>query len=166
MKKDFRYKGEYKSEYLQRKQEVIEYILDKEYGDTISFNTLAHMLRYNIEIEEEKRKFKSMMMKIKTILIKKGYVLKTISGVGYYILKPKQISGYCYHTYIRKTTNLLNKSAEILSHTDTSELSDIRREEYDNVVNLNADVTNAIETTIENSIYYNKKSQYDNLQDD
>lgn len=166
MKPNFRYEGEYNSEYSQRKSEVIEYILNKNYGDTISLDTLANMLHYNIEIEEEKRKFKTMMSKIKNILINYGYVLKTIAGIGYYILKPKQISGYCYHTYIRRTTNLLEKSARILQHTDTSSLSDIRKEEYNNVKDLNLDVTNAIDTTIENSNYYNKKSYYDSLEDE
>ena len=166
MKPNFRYEGEYKSEYSQRKSEVIEYILNKEYGETINFDTLANMLHYNIEIEEEKRKFKNMMATIKNILIDYGYVLKTVTGIGYYILKPKQISGYCYHTYIRKTTNLLDKSARILKHTDTTELSAIRKEEYNNVKDLNLDVTNAIDVTIENSNYYSKKAYYDSLKED
>lgn len=166
MKPVFRYEGEYNSEYSQRKSEIIEYILNKEYGETIAFDTLAHMLHYNIEIEEKKRKFRNMMTKIKNILINYGYVLKTVAGVGYYILKPKQISGYCYHTYIKRTNNLLEKSARILQYTDTTKLSDIRKEEYNNVKDLNLDVTNVIGTTIENSNYYNKKTYYDSLEDD
>ena len=155
MKMNFRYEGEYNSEYGQRKSEVIEYILNKKYGETISFDTLAHILHYNLEDEKENRKFKTMMSKIKNILINYGY-----------ILKPKQISGYCYHTYIRRTTNLLDKSSRILKYTDTTELSDMRKEEYDNMIDLNLDLTNAIDTTIENSNYYNKKTYYDNLKDD
>jgi len=166
MKMNFRYEGEYNSEYGQRKSEVIEYILNKKYGETISFDTLAHILHYNLEDEKENKKFKTMMSRIKNILINYGYVLKSIAGVGYYILKPKQISGYCYHTYIRRTTNLLDKSSRILKYTDTSELSEIRKEEYDDIVNLNLDVTNAIDTTIESSSYYNKKKDYDNIKDD
>jgi hypothetical protein len=166
MKKNFRYESSYESEYKQRIQEVIEYILDEcKWGQTIPFEKLANMLHYNIEDEQENKKFKSTMARIKNYLIDYGYVLKSVTGVGYYILKPKQISGYCYHTYIRKTENLLNKSARILQHTRKSELSEIRMEEYNNVVDLNFDVTNAIDSTIESSKYYAKKNIYDNLED-
>ena len=163
---NFRYEGQYNSEYKQRISETVEYVLDREYGETIETATLANLLHYNIETEEEFKKFKSTMNRVKNILINYGRVLKSITGVGYYILKPKQISGYCYHTYIRKTTNLLDKSARVLSHTPNGLLSEIRKEEYDNVVELNMDVSNAIEGTIENSRYYDRKAYYDSLQDD
>lgn len=165
MKPNFRYTGEYKSEYNQRIAELIEYILDQDYGVTISFEKCASYLHYNIEDEHENKKFKSTMGRVKNFLIDKGYVLKSIPGVGYYILKPKQISGYCYHTYIKRTENLLGKSGRILSHVAQSELSEIRKEEYDNLCDLNFDVTNAIDSTIENSKYYSKKNYYDNLDD-
>jgi len=165
MKPNFRYDSSYQSEHKQHIQEVIEHILDKNYGDTIGFISLANLLHYNIDDEKECKKFKLMMSRVRNILIDYGYVLKSIVGVGYYILKPKQISGYCYHTYIRKTENLLNKSGRILSHVAKSELSEIRKEEYDNVCELNLDVTNVIDTTIENSKYYNKKIYYDSLED-
>ena len=165
MKVNFRYTSEYNSEYSQRKAELVEYILDQQYGATIGFEKCANILHYNIEDEKELKKFKSQMIKIKDILINYGYILKTIVGVGYYILKPKQISGYCYHTYIRRTENLLNKSKRILNHVAQNELSDIRKQEYANVCVLNLDVINAVNTTIENSEYYNKKNYYDNLED-
>ena len=163
---NFRYEGQYNSEYKQRISETVEYVLDREYGETIETATLANLLHYNIETEEEFKKFKSTMNRVKNILINYGRVLKSITGVGYYILKPKQISGYCYHTYIRKTTNLLEKSARILNHTQHSLLSDVRKEEYNNVVDLNMDTAMAIENTIENSRYYDRKAYYDSLQDD
>lgn len=165
MKKNYRYEGEYRSSKEQGKQEVIEYILDKEKGSTIEFDKLAKMLGYNLEDEKEKRKFKSRMGVIKNFLIDKGYVLKSITGVGYYILKTKHISSYCYHTYIRKTENLLNKSARILGHAQWGELDEIRREEYNNVKELNMDVEGAILNTIESSRYYKKKNYYDSLED-
>ena len=165
MKVNFRYDTGRNTEYNQRIGELCEIILDMEYGDTVSIDKCASVLHYNIEDEKEKKKFQSTMCRIKNYLIDYGYVLKSIAGVGYYILKPKQISGYCYHTYIRKTENLLNKSGRILDHVAQSELSEIRKEEYNNVCDLNLDVTNAIDTTIENSKYYNKKDYYDNLED-
>jgi len=165
MKVNFRYDTGKNTEYNQRIAELVELILDMDYGETISHNKCASILHYNIENEKEKSKFQSTMSRVKNFLIDYGYVLKSIIGVGYYILKPKQISGYCYHTYIKRTENLLNKSGRILNHVAQSELSDIRKEEYNNVCDLNLDVTNAIDTTIENSEYYDKKSYYDNLED-
>lgn len=165
MKAEFRYDSRYQSEHKQHMQETIEFILGKRYGDTIGYIPLAKLLHYNIDDELEARKFKVMMGRIKNFLIDYGYVLKSIAGVGYYILKPKQISGYCYHTYIRRTEGLLCKSGRILSHVAQNELSEIRKEEYDNVCNLNLDVTNAIDITIENSEYFSKKNEYDSLED-
>ena len=166
MKKNFRYDSRYESEFKQRIQETIDFILEKNYGDTIGYIPLAKILHYNIDDELEAKKFKVMMGRVKNFLIDYGYVLKSIAGVGYYILKPKQISGYCYHTYIKRTESLLDKSGRILSHVEQSKLSEIRKEEYDNVCNLNLGVTNAIDTTIENSEYFNKKNYYENLEDD
>ena len=100
----------YNSKLSQAVSDVITYILDKSYGDTIPFETLSKMLGYNIEDEKEKKKFQSIMARIKNYLVEKGYVLRTIVGRGYYIMKPKQISGYCYHTYICRLDNLLEKN--------------------------------------------------------
>lgn len=165
MKPNFRYDSSYQSEHKQHIQEAIEYILDKNYGDTIGFISLANLLHYNIDDEKECKKFKLMMSRIRNILIDYGYVLKSIVGVGYYILKPKQISGYCYHTYIKKTENLLNKSDRILNHVAQSELSEQRKQEYNDVCELNSDVINAIDTTIEKSNYFYNKEYYDSLED-
>jgi len=165
MKVNFRYDTERNTEYKQRMAELIETILEMNYGETIGFNKCASILHYNIEDEHEKRKFRSTMSRVRNFLIDYGYVLKNITGVGFYILKPKQISGYCYHTYIRNTENLLNKSSRILRHVEQNELSGIRKEEYHNVCDLNKDVINAIDTTIEKSQYWNNKKYYDNLED-
>lgn len=165
MKPNLRYDSRYNSEYKQRIQELVEYVTGLNYGETISFEKAASILHYNIEDEKELKKFRSTMARVKNILIDYGYILKTITNVGYYILKPKQISGYCYHTYIRRTENLLEKSSRILLHTETVNLSPARKEEHDNVRSLNAALINVIDTTIENSSYYNKKNYYDNLED-
>lgn len=165
MKVNFRYDTGLNTRNNQRIAELVNIILELNYGSTISFYKCAEILYYNIDDEKEKRKFQSSMSRVRNFLIDYGYVLKSIAGVGYYILKPKQISGYCYHTYIRETENLLDKSNRILTHVATSELSEIRKEEHKNVIDLNSDVINVIDTTIENSEYYNKKNYYDNLED-
>lgn len=166
MKPDFRYDSRYKSLKKQNIQETIEFILKHNYGDTIGFGQLAQILGYNIDDEKEKMKFQSMMGRVKNFLIDYGYILRSVAGVGYYIMKPKQISGYCYHTYIRHTEDLLKKSDRILSHVDLDGLSDIRKEEHTNVVALNYDVFENIDTTIDHSEYIKNKYVYDNLEDD
>lgn len=166
MKFEARYSNSrYNSEKEQYIQELTEKILDMNYGETIEFEECARILHYNIELEEEAKKFKSMMAKIKNFLIDYGYVLKTIGGIGYYILKPKQISGYCYKTYMTKTSRLLAKSERILNHTDETELSDTRMEEYENAKMLNQELQEAIEGTINSSVYYSRKDYYNSLED-
>ena len=162
---DFRYDSRYQSLKKQNMQEAIEFILNHNYGETFTFQSIATILGYNIDDEKEKFKFRSMMGRIKSFLVDYGYILKGVTGVGYYILKPKQISGYCYHTYIRHTEDLLKKSDRILSHVDLDELSEIRKEEYDNVKTLNYDVFENVDNTIDESEYFKKKSYYDNLED-
>ena len=105
------------------------------------------------------------MGRIKNFLIEYGYILKSIRGLGYYILKPKQISGYCYHTYIRRTLNLLEKSDKILQHVDTWDLSDLRKQEHQEVQILNKDTISVINSTDRSSDYRKHKEEYDQLKD-
>ena len=49
MKQEFRYEGAYNSEYKQRISELVEYILNSDYGTTIDFSKCANILHYNIE---------------------------------------------------------------------------------------------------------------------
>lgn len=165
MKLESRYDSRYNSEYKQRIQETVEYILDKKYGSTINFDKLAKILHYNIDDEQEFKKFKSTMGRIKTFLVDYGYILKSIGGIGYYILKPKQISSHCYRTYVTKTQRLLDKSEYILEHTDQLELDDIRLEEYRNMLDLNKNLIKEMENVIVTSGYYMRKKYYDNLED-
>jgi len=162
---NYRYDSRYHSQHKRGMQEAIEYILDRNYGDTISNEILAKILKFNIENETEKRKYGAVMGRIKNFLIEKGYILKSITGVGFYILKPKQISGYCYHTYVKRTQVLLEKSDRILTHVDISELSDIRKEEHSNMLKLNQSVSSGIFNNINNSEYEKNKDTYNSLDD-
>lgn len=162
---DYRYDSRYDSRCKMDIQEAVEYILSRNYGDTIPFEKVAKILHYNIEDEKEKKKFKSTMCRIRSFLIEYGYILKSIAGIGYYILKPKQIAGHCYRTYIIKTQRLLGKSNRILTHTDKTEMSDTRIEEHGNVLQLNETLDLKIWETIQSSGYYKRKAYYDNLED-
>jgi len=162
---DYRYDSRYDSRCKLYIQETVELILNYKYGDTIPFDIVAKSLHFNIEDEKEKSKFNSAMGRIKNFLIEYGYVLRSVRGVGYYILKPKQISGYCYHTYIMRTQNLLEKSDLILKHVDTYDMSDIRKQEHNEVQQLNEDVRHAIYNEILNSDYKKNKDSYNTLKD-
>lgn len=155
----------YNSKNEMKIKDACTYILDKSYGDTISFEQLANLLKYNLEDETEKKRFKNVMSKVRNILINYGYVLKTIAGVGYYILKPKHISSYCYRTYIDKTKTLLEKSERILVHVDQKELSDIRKKEYSEMTELNQQLYGEIGLVVEGSEYGRNRAYYNSLED-
>lgn len=156
----------YSSKNENRIKDAVDYILDKEYGSTIPFGTLADIMRYNIQDEQEEKKFKATMSRVKNILVDSGYILKIITGVGYYILKPKHISSYCYRTYIDKTKRLLEKSERVLKHVDQTELSDIRKKEHREMSELNREIYGDIGLIVESSEYGKNRHEYDSLKDD
>ena len=164
-KLDFRYEGIYNSQYKQNVQETVEHILERNYGETLTHETLGKMLGYRIDNEEEFRKYKNMMSKVKNIVLPYGRILKSVAGIGYYILKPKQISSYCYRTYIQRTQRMLAKSKEVLGYVELSELSDDRRLEHKDVSVLSDDLIENARQTIERSTYYDQRRYYDNLED-
>ena len=165
MKQDFRYEQERDSKKRLDIQEVVEYILNRKYGETLLHEDLAKLLRYNIEDEEEYYKYKAMMARVKRFLIQYGYILKGIGGIGYYILKPSQISRHCYKTYIKSCSRMYDKSLYILERTDKSELNDDRQQEIGFLMDLNKELIEKTERIITESPYYSRKTYYDNLED-
>ena len=105
------------------------------------------------------------MARIKNALIDKGYLLKTITNVGYYIMKPKQIPNYVYRTYTLKTLRLIEKQGRILTHTETLDLSEQRKKENEEIKKLTEVTYEAIENSIFTSDYFKNKNIYDNLND-
>lgn len=162
---NFRYDSRYASKYKQNMQETIEYILSQEYGSILPLEKLGKMLGYNIEDQEEKLKFKQSMSRVRNFIIDYGYVLKSMGTLGFYILKPQQISGFCYHTYILKTTKLLDKSDRVLRHIDMAKLSEGRKEEKEAIHELNTEINKDINSLIDNSRYISRKEYYDGLED-
>ncbi len=146
-------------------KDALDFILDKEYGTTIEFGKLAEIMHYNIEDEAEEKRFKNTMARVKNILIDHGYILKTITGVGYYILKPKHISSYCYRTYVDRTKLLLEKSERILKHVDKTQLSDIRKKEHKEMYELNQEIYGEIGLIVEGSDYGKNRLIYNNIKD-
>lgn len=144
---------------------AVEYILDKGYGETVEIAKLAEIMRFNIEDEVEEKRFRNTMSRVKNILIDHGYILKTIAGIGYYILKPKHISSYCYRTYIDKTKVLLEKSERILAHVDQTELSDVRKKEHSEMSDLNQQIYGEVGLIVEGSDYGKNRNYYNSLKD-
>ena len=105
------------------------------------------------------------MGRVKNILVDYGYILKTITGVGYYILKPKHISSYCYRTYVDRTKRLLEKSERVLRHVDRTELSDDRKKEHSEMTDLNQQLYGEIGLIVEGSEYGKNRAYYESLGD-
>lgn len=165
MKQSFRYVGERESKKKQNVQECVEFILGKDYGTTIADNELARILGYSIADEEGYHQYRTIMQKVKKILLQYGYILKSISRVGYYILKPTEASKHCYRTYVKRTGKLLDKSDYVLEHIDRTNMADIRIEEINNMVALNKQLIHNVAQTISESAYYSRKEYYDSLED-
>lgn len=165
MKMNFRYEGEREGSKRQNIQECVEFILSMNYGQTVFHSDLCKILGYNIDYEEEEKKYKSTMARVKQFILEYGYVLKSISGVGYYILKPSQISKHCYRTYIKSAARMYDKSEFILNHTEKSQLNEDRLEEFQNMLSLNKQLIDNAWNTIKESAYYSRKEYYDSLED-
>lgn len=163
MKNNFRYESEYNSKKKQNIQETVEYILNQEYGSTLSDVELAKMLNYNINDDNEWLKYKTTMGRVKNFLLQYGYVLKSISGVGYYILKPEQVARHCYKTYIKKASRVYDKSAFVLDRVDRTKMSEERLEEITTLMELNQKLIDNVASTLKESKYYSRKDYYDSL---
>lgn len=165
MKRNYKYEGERTGSKTQNIQETIEFILNKDYGTTITHSELSRLLNYNIEIEEELKKYKNIIARIKSFIMQYGYVLKGINGVGYYILKPSQISKHCYRTYMKRSARLLDKSFFVLDRTEKKDLNADRTEEINNMMTLNRQLIENMQSTIQESAYYSRKEYYDSLEE-
>ena len=53
---NFRYEGERESKKKQNIQETVEFILDKNYGETVLNRELSEISGYNIDYEEEMKR--------------------------------------------------------------------------------------------------------------
>lgn len=145
--------------------DVCKYILSKEYGENVEYSILAKMFNLNLKEESDWKKLSNRMKQVKNILIDYGIVLKNVVGIGYYILKPKQISSYCYRTYVDKSKSLLEKSERILKGVNQSELSEVRKKEHKEMTLLNKELSVGMDNFIENSDYDKNKTYYNSLED-
>lgn len=141
-------------------KDIIEFIRTKDYGTMIYYTDISKRIGLNIELEEHLKLFKRLMSKVKNILIDYSYILKSVGGKGYYILKPNQIPSFTYRTYITKPQKAYEKAKRILGRTDKSNFREIDKEEYADVTELNNQMLSISAKTIHNSNYYKNKDKY------
>lgn len=150
---------------IEEQNEVINHINKiYSYGDVIPDSVLAQILNYRIDDRKEYSRYINMMYTIKNKLIKHNKILKRIEN-GYYILKPSQISRYCYRKKIHQAHNLIKKSSYILENVDDSFLQKDRIEELENIKYLSFELDVQIQSIIETSKYYSRMDYYNNLND-
>ena len=142
------------------KEEIIKFVENnKNYGDTLTFDELQQFTHYNLKDEFDSYKFKSSTMsKVKNALIEKGYVMKSIKTIGYYILKQNQISSFTYRTFIKKPMKSLLKADTILGHTKIYELTSKELETHNLTYELNKKLIKANEKLL-------NEKQYSKLKD-
>lgn len=135
-------------EYKERIINLEKYILDKPYGTTLNFDELNEFIGEDLKDEYGKIRFKAIIRKVKNKLYKRGYVLRSIKGIGYYILKPNQVAGYTYRTYIIKPLNSLYKAQLILESTEKNKLKLDEKQKHYKTEELNQSLIYASEMFI------------------
>jgi len=161
---NYRYEQERDSKKRQNIQEVVEFILDNDYGTMLYNEDLSKILGYNFEIEEEYYKYKSIMQRVKNFLLQYGYVLKSVGGVGYYILRPTEIARHCYKTYIKRAAKMYDKSAYVLDRTDKSQMNEERLQEITDLIEVNQKLIDNAWNTLKESAYYSRKDYYESME--
>lgn len=139
--------------------EVTKYILKKNYGDTITIEELNEIIQEDLSDERGKRKFKIILSKAKNRLINCGYVIKSIYNVGYYILKPNQISSYTYRNYIVKPMKQFSKANTILKNTNKRELNAEEWGKHKTTMELNRSIMQATNLLINDEDFKMLKEQ-------
>ena len=142
-------------------EELYNMFMQKEYGDIVYHAEVERILG----IDRTIAKYGIYVRKAKDKLIEHSKVLKGIAGIGYQVLKPKQVSGFVYRKYIKKALNMYNHSTDILNYLDKSNLSDTRIQEYNEVKELNDNLKETTSNIITGSRYYSRKDYYDSLDD-
>lgn len=149
---------------IEEQKRTIAYILNNyKYGDIISDSILSKLLSYNIKYDKQYRRYIGMMIRIKDYLIEYQYILRRVRN-GYYILKPSQVSRYCYRKNVTHAHNIIKKGIQILDNTDKTDLNEIQKEEIANLTKLSNAIDNQMDFIIKTSRYYSRKDYYDTLE--
>lgn len=141
-------------------QDIIEFIKSFPYGSIVYYEDVSKRIGLDISSEDGMKYLKRLMSKAKNILIDYSYILKSVGGKGWYILKPTQIPSYTYRAYITKPQKTYEKAKRILSKVDKSKYKDINNQEHLEVMELNNKLQQVSDYTIFNSNYYASKEKH------
>lgn len=148
----------------EKREKLYEFILSKNYGETITIEQINNILQENLNSDLGSKRFRNQINKVKNKLYEKGYVIRSIYDIGYYILKPNQVSSYTYRNFIVKPTKQFNKARIIMKNTNTKNLNDDEYVELYNTIELNKEMirtTNKILNSEKN--FYKKGNCYNGI---
>lgn len=140
-------------EYKEKMNNLEKYILSKPYGTTLTFNELNEFVGEDLKDEYGKIRFKSFVGKVKKRLHLKGYVLRNVNSIGYYILKPNQIAGFTYRNYIVKPIYSFNRAKVILSCAEKNKLNQKEKQIHNKTEELNSAMISAFDMLVNDEDY-------------
>lgn len=140
-------------EYKEKIENLQKYILSKDYGVTLTFEELNEFIGEDLEDEFGKKRFKNYIRKVRHQLYRKGYVLRGIINVGYYILKPNQIAGYTYRNFMLKPLNSFYTAQIILENTERKKLDTKEKQTHIKTSELNIALMSASQQLLEDDEY-------------
>lgn len=142
----------------EKREKIKELILSREHGETLTYEELNNILQEDMEDRYGREVFRRQMNKVKNELFSKGYVIRPVCNVGYFILKPNQVSSYTYRNYIVKPMNSFKKAKIILDNTEKKKLRGQEITEYTNTCELNEAIIYANAELINSEEYSMLKS--------
>ena len=149
-------------ESIKKVNNLYMFFISKQYGDIIYHNQVEKI----IGISREMAKYNIYVKKAKDLAVSKHIILKGIPGIGFQVLKPHQVSGYAYRKYIKRALKMYDYSEFILNNVEENKLGKIRKQEYEEVKELNNTMKQMSTQTIERSKYYSRMDYYNSLKEE
>lgn len=146
----------------EKREKLYEFILSKNYGETIIIEQINNILQENLNFDLGSKRFRNQINKVKNKLYEKGYVIRSIYDIGYYILKPNQVSSYTYRNFIVKPTKQFNKARIIMKNTNSKNLNDDEYIELYNTIELNKEMIRTTNKILNSEKNFYKKGNYYN----
>lgn len=146
----------------EKREKLYEFILSKNYGETITIEQINNILQENLNSDLGSKRFRNQINKVKNKLYEKGYVIRSIYDIGYYILKPNQVSSYTYRNFIVKPTKQFNKARIIMKNTNTKDLNDDEYVELYNTIELNKEMIRTTNKVLKSEKNFYKEGNYYN----
>jgi hypothetical protein len=143
----------------EKRKEIYKLIHNKNYGETVTFEELNKIIKEDLKDPYGKIRFKSQMSKVKNKLYDDGIVIRSIYNIGYYILKPNQVSSYTYRNFIVKPIKSFDKAKKILEHTNAKGLNADELTELNTTGSLNETLIKTSNRILNSEPYKNIKGE-------